>query len=69
MSDDFDWIDDDSIVIPPNDGVAVYANEKGAVVIRSRAGRGDYDDTFIVIPRPLAKAVADAILTELKRSK
>jgi hypothetical protein len=52
--DDFDWNADDSVVVKPRPGVAVYENRAGDVVIRSQNTRGDEDDFAFVRPESLA---------------
>lgn len=65
MGNAFDWTDrnNTSIVSPPTDGIAVYKNEDGDVVVRQSCGIED--DTFIVIPMSLAAKVVEAIVSEL----
>lgn len=61
--DAFDWVEDDSIVIPPQQALAVYSNGRGAVVIRQQ-GDGFDEDAFICIRPENARALAAAILRE-----
>ena len=51
--DDFDWSTDDSVVVKPRPGVAIYENRNGDVVIRSQNTRGDEDDFAFVTPEGL----------------
>lgn len=58
----FDWNKDvDSVVFPTVQGVAVYSNPDGDIVIRQQAGPLDDDDTIIVFPRSQAQSIALAI--------
>lgn len=62
MADEFNWKEDkDSVVFPSTQGVAVYANGQGEIVIRQQAGPLDDDDSFVVIPRDQVAAVILAI--------
>jgi len=63
---DFKWNEDiDNVVFKAVEGVAVYANPDGDIVIRQRAGPLDYDDAVIVIRRDRVLALASALKTEL----
>lgn len=57
---DFDW-DDESVVFPTTQGVAVYLNDGREVVIRQQAGPCDNEDAFIVIPRSNIQALIQAL--------
>src|SRR5262249_47478741 len=37
-SDNFDWAEDESVVVPPQQAIAVYRNACGQVVIRAKGG-------------------------------
>jgi hypothetical protein len=52
MSGDYDWHADESeVVVPPNEGVAVYRNSRGDIVIRAKADGQFFDhDPFVVVP-------------------
>jgi hypothetical protein len=64
---EFSWNDDDeSVVIEAVNATAVYANPKGDIVIRQQDPYG-HEDSFIVVPRSRAGALADAINNELER--
>jgi hypothetical protein len=66
MSDDFSWDNDESIVVEPVLGIAVYENPDGDVVIRIQSDCSDGDE-FIAIPRDRARAVAAAINRLLRK--
>lgn len=52
MSNDFDWKDgEESLVFPSVQGVAVYKNQRGSVVIRQQAGPLDNEDIYIIVPQ------------------
>jgi hypothetical protein len=46
---DFDWRDDPDIVIPSQDAIACYYNDRGAIVIRQQAGFYDSEDHVIIV--------------------
>jgi hypothetical protein len=62
--DDFDWNDDESIVLHEQSPIAVYTNRNGGSVIRQN---GDflqsYDQTVVVRPE-FALTIAKALLKE-----
>lgn len=68
MSNDFNWTSqEDSVVIPRQDAIAVYSNPQGGIVIRREADFPSEDeDVFIVIDRKHARAVIEAIERELR---
>ena len=52
---DFKWVDtegedDDSVVFPSVDAVAVYPNTKNCIVIRQRDSMGG-EDAVVIIPK------------------
>jgi hypothetical protein len=59
--DDFDWPTDDSVVVKPRHGVAIYENRAGDVVIRTQRSLGDEDDFAFITPEGLP-----AVLKALK---
>jgi hypothetical protein len=59
--DDFDWSNDDAVVVKPRPGIAVYENKFGDVVVRTQHTAGD-EDFFAYIP---AEGLA-AVITALK---
>jgi hypothetical protein len=48
--DDFDWSTDNSVVVKPQPGVAVYENKAGDVVIRTQDITGDEDHFAFIAP-------------------
>lgn len=63
MAEITDWTSEsmqDSIVFPTVQGVAVYLNEVGDVVLRQQ-GIDGHDDSFVVVPRHHASEVQQAI--------
>ena len=65
MAKDFDWNSDedgDSVVFPTNQGLAVYANPKGSIVLRQQGYMGE-DDSIIIVPRAQLDAVISALRT------
>ena len=61
MADDFNWNNDEAVVIAPVDAVAVYTNAKDGIVIRQNGGMDE--DNFVVIPR----GSVEALITGLRR--
>ena len=67
MCDEFAWAPDASAVVFKSvQGVAVYTNLDGDIVIRQQAGPLDDDDAVIVIPRDRVPALASALNAELE---
>jgi len=64
--DDFNWRQESgAIVVPHQDGIAVYENPDGDIVLRVEGGIDGYagwDDECAVIPIEHAEAVGRAIL-------
>ncbi|MFL9827181.1 hypothetical protein [Rhodoplanes sp. SY1] len=63
--DDFDWDENDSIVLQEQRATAVYRNKRGALVIRQERSWDEEDDTFIVISRTNEQAFIDRLCDEL----
>lgn len=64
MSDAFKWDmaqESGSLVFPSAQGLAIYRNPAGDVVLRQEAAPTDEDDTFIFIPVMYVEAVIEAI--------
>jgi hypothetical protein len=55
--DDFDWRTDDSVVVKPRPGIAVYNNRSGDVVIRTQNTDGDEDDFAFISPAGLPAVI------------
>jgi hypothetical protein len=68
MSDDFSWSDKESVVVHPQDAIAVYANGNNDIVIRRERAWNEEEDSFIVISRQHARTVVEAIERVLKES-
>jgi|HubBroStandDraft_4_1064222.scaffolds.fasta_scaffold1017490_1 hypothetical protein len=58
--DHFDWTNDDSVVVKPRPGVAVYENKFGDVVVRTQDLGGE-DDCFAYISPEGLPAVIKAL--------
>lgn len=64
---DFDWANDESVVLHSQSAIAVYPNNMGTIVIRQERGWNDDEDTVIVTASlDGAGAVARAILREVE---
>lgn len=50
MAEKFNWLDDESICIRRIDGLAVYANTKGDIVIRQQSNNPHDEDSFVYVP-------------------
>lgn len=61
-SEQFDWFDNDSVIVPEQEAIAVYTNPKGAVVIRRMQRWDETDDQFFIIEARNAVDVAEAML-------
>jgi hypothetical protein len=59
---EFDWINDENIVVHEQHGLAVYPNLKGHVVIRQEAAWDDNDDPFFTLAPAHAVAFCQAVL-------
>jgi hypothetical protein len=60
--DDFDWSTEDSVVVKPRPGVAVYENRHGDVVIRTQnAEEGPSEDHFAYVSPAGLPAVLKAL--------
>jgi hypothetical protein len=55
--DDFDWSTDDSVVVKPRNGVAIYENRAGDVVVRTQRPNGDEDDFAFITPEGLPAVI------------
>ena len=58
--DDFDWSNDNAVVVKPRPGIAVYENKFGDVVVRTQHTAGD-EDFFAYIPAEGLAAVIAAL--------
>lgn len=68
MSKDWSWYGDsekESVVVPAVQAIAVYSNTAGEIVIRQQSQMGE-DDSVVVFPKSQAKAIIDAIMTEIE---
>ena len=66
-SGEFDWLRDESIVVQPQPGIAIYRNRGDHIVIRCQAEDFDGEDKFVYIGTETAtKAVIGALNRELK---
>jgi hypothetical protein len=60
--DDFDWSTEDSVVVRPRPGVAIYENKYGDIVIRTQnAEHGPQDDHFAYVSHEGLPAVIKAL--------
>jgi hypothetical protein len=65
----FSWrSDQDAIVLPSQQAVAVYLNDAGAVVVRQEGHPYDDEDSVIIIQAVNADAVAKAITARAAES-
>jgi hypothetical protein len=59
-----DWDKDESVVVPPRKGIAVFLNTDGDVVILQQAAiAGDHDDAVVFSP-----SCAKAIIAEIRKA-
>lgn len=64
---EFNWNEDDSIVIRKMDAVAVYQNPHGQIVIRQENEYGD-GDSMIVLNVDGARILAAALVCRMNKS-
>jgi hypothetical protein len=67
--EDFDWYTDDSIVVPPRPGVAIYENRKGDVVIRTQNVDAPFDEDHFAFLSDEALQPVMAALQRIRRDK
>ena len=65
---DFDWTTD-VVVFPSTQGVAVYQNAQGNLVIRQQQSALEEEDTWIGVPIERANALAGAIRELAKKHR
>jgi hypothetical protein len=63
-SGEFNWLDDDSIVLRDQRATAIYRNHWGGLVIRQECAWNEEDDPFVVINPENIEAFLDR-LTEV----
>lgn len=56
---DFDWSDQEDVVLPEQPATAVYVNPRGHIVIRQQ---DDHEDVWIIVQPQNARRLAAAIL-------
>jgi len=62
---DFKWNEGiDNVVFKSVQGVAVYSNPDGDIVIRQQAGPLDDDDQIVIVPSDRVEALIFAIKSE-----
>jgi hypothetical protein len=66
LTDDFDWNEEDAVVVQRQDALAVYANPDGNLVVRQQ--RWPDEDVFIVINRQQVRRVIEAMERVLKEA-
>jgi hypothetical protein len=64
--DEFDWHNDDTVVLREQRATAVYRNHDGDVVIRQR-GSDDNEDTFVFITTENEIAFMEGMAEQLKK--
>ena len=62
---DFKWNEDiDNVVFKTAQGVAVYSNPDGDIVIRQQAGPMDDEDQIVIVPRDRVETLIFSIESE-----
>lgn len=62
---DFKWNEDiDNVVFKTAQGVAVYSNPDGDIVIRQQAGPMDDEDQIVIVPRDRVETLIFSIKSE-----
>jgi hypothetical protein len=64
---DFDWCNDESIVLQEQRATAIYHNRHGDLVIRQRADWDDERDVFVSITPGNCNVFLDAVAARLRR--
>jgi hypothetical protein len=57
----FDWSDETSIAVRPQDAIAVYANEANEIVIRRQKDWNEEEDSVIVVSPAYVREFIEAI--------
>ena len=57
----FDWNEDDSVVLRPQQAIAIYRNPSDGLVIRRERDWSEEEDTYIVIAPENVDAVLDRL--------
>ncbi|GLR91364.1 hypothetical protein [Bradyrhizobium iriomotense] len=66
--DDFDWNDDDSIILKEQRATAAYRNKAGELIIRQRASWDEERDTFVFISRENEVTFLEGLAKRAKES-
>ncbi len=66
MVEDFDWLQNPSIIVPAVEAIAIYENGVGDVVIRQQNHLLD-EDSVLVVPRANIKALIDGLKPYIKK--
>jgi hypothetical protein len=66
-SGDFDWCNDESIVLQEQRATAIYHNRHGDLVIRQRAAWDDEGDVFVSITPGNCNVFLDAVAARIRR--
>jgi hypothetical protein len=66
-SGDFDWCNDESIVLQEQRATAIYHNRYGDLVIRQRAAWDDEGDVFVSITPGNCNVFLDAVAARIRR--
>ncbi len=64
MADDginFDWNDQDGIAVNQQDAIAVYANDKGDLVLRRQKDWNEEEDSIIVVAPAYVRQLIEAM--------
>jgi hypothetical protein len=66
-SNDFDWCNDESIVLQEQRATAIYHNRHGDLVIRQRAAWDDEADVFVSVTPGNSNIFLDAVAARIRR--
>lgn len=67
MANDFDWNDTNTHVLRSYGDIAIYANDKGDIVLRQANTLGE-EDSVVIVPRQQSAWVIAVIEDELRKS-
>jgi hypothetical protein len=58
---DFDWSDDEVVVVRQQSAIAVFRNHHGDVVVRQQGDTGYFEDSWVIISQQYLVPVIDAL--------
>jgi hypothetical protein len=65
-SDDFDWNNDDAVILKEQRATAVYHNRLGELIIRQKAAWNDDEDAFLYVTPENCNAFIDGVAARIR---